>query len=95
MNGIREMNVVRAARGQVPQIVQHPLRAAMPIGTVFALRAQLPSEIPTAFDDLRLGQVLDTGDAFSGIGHVFTWSRHGKALRGSCFQADNLAQMLV
>ncbi len=89
------MDVVGAARDQVPQIVQYPLRATMPIGTVFASRAQLPSEIPTTFDDLRLGQILDASDAFGGIGHVFAWSRHGKALRGSCFQAGNLAQMPV
>ena len=89
------MDVVRAARGQVPQIVQHPLRAAMPIGAVFALRTRLPSETPTAFDDLRLGQILHTSDAFRGIGHVFAWSRHGKTLRGPPFQAENLAQIPV
>jgi hypothetical protein len=87
------MDVVRAARYQVPQIVQHPRRAAVSIGTVFALRTQLPSEIPTAPDDLRLGQVLHTNDALGGIGHVFAWSRHDKALRGSRFQAGNLAQI--
>jgi hypothetical protein len=89
------MDVVRAARRQVPQIVQHPLRAAVPIGAVFALRTWLPSEIPTTMDDLRLGQVLHTSDAFRGIGHVFAWSRHGKALRGPHFQAENLAKMPV
>jgi hypothetical protein len=93
MDRIRKMDIVRPARGQVAEIVQHPLRATMPIRTVFALRTQLSAEIPTALDDLWLGQVLDTRDAFGGIAHVFAWSRHGKALRGSCFQAGNLAQM--
>jgi len=92
MDGVRKMEVVRAARGQVPQIVQHPPRAAVPIRAVFALRTQLPPEIPTAFDDLWLGQVLHASDALRGIGHVFAWSRHDNALRGSCFLAGNLAE---
>jgi hypothetical protein len=62
---------------------------------VFALRTQLPSEISTAFDDPRLGQILHMNDALCGIGHVFAWFRHGKALHGSRFQAENLAQIPV
>ena len=50
------MDIVRATRDQVSHVMQHPLRAAMPIGTVSALRARLPSEIAATFDDLRLGK---------------------------------------
>jgi hypothetical protein len=87
------MDVVRAARDQVPQVVQHPLRSAMPIGTVFALRTRLPSEIPTAFDDLRLGQVLHTSDALGGIGQVFSRSWHGTTLLGNALQAQKLPEI--
>jgi hypothetical protein len=90
MDGVRKMDVVRAARDQVPQVVQHPLRSAMPIGTVFALWTWLPSEIPTAFDDLRLGQVLHTSDALGGIGQVFSRSWHGMTLLGNALQALKL-----
>jgi hypothetical protein len=77
------MDIVRTARDQVPQVVQYPFRSAMPIGTVFALGAWLPSEIPTAFDDLRFGQVLNACDAFSGIGYIFSRSWHGMTLLGN------------
>ena len=58
MNGVRQMDVVWTARDQVPHVVQYARDAAMSIGTVFASGTRLPPEIPTAFDDLRLGQVL-------------------------------------
>ena len=44
MDGVRKVDVVRAARDQVPQIVQPPLRSAMSIGTVFALRTWLAAK---------------------------------------------------
>jgi hypothetical protein len=93
MDGVCKMDVVRAARDQVPQVVQHPLRPAMPIGTVSALWTRLPSEVPTAFDNLRLGQFLDTSDAFGGIGQVFSRSRHGIPLLGNALQARNLPEI--
>gem|GEM_PF-5419685 len=87
------MDVVRAARDQVPQVVQHPLRSAVPIGTVSALRARLPSKIPAAFDDLRLGQVLHASDALGGVGQVLSWSRHGMTLLGNALQAQKLPEI--
>jgi hypothetical protein len=93
MDGVRKMDFVRAARDQVPQVVQHPLRSAVPIGTVSALRARLPSKIPAAFDDLRLGQVLHAGDALGGIGQVFSWSRHGMTLLGNARKAQKLPEI--
>jgi hypothetical protein len=62
----------------------------MPIGTVFTLWTGLPSEIPTALDDLRLGQVLHTTDALGGIGQVFSRSRLGMTLLGNALQAQIL-----
>jgi hypothetical protein len=93
MDGVRKMDVVRAARHQVPHVMQHTLHAAMPIGAVFASRTWLPSEIPTTVDDLRLGQVLSACDAFGGIGQVFSRSWHGKALLGNPWQARKLPKM--
>jgi hypothetical protein len=93
MDRIREVHVVRTAGSQIPQIMQHPSCPTIPIGTVPTGRARLPSEVSAALDDLRFGQILDASDAFGGIGQILTWSRHGKALRGSRFQAGNLAQL--
>jgi hypothetical protein len=93
MDGVRKMDVVRAARDQVSHVVQHPLRATVPIGTVSALGTWLPSEIPTAFDDLRLGQVLHSRDALGGIGQVLSWPRHGMTLLGNALQAQKLPEI--
>jgi hypothetical protein len=93
MDRIREVHIVWTTGSQIPQIMQHPSCPTIPIGTVPTGRAQLSSEVSAALDDLRLGQILDAGDAFGGIGQVFAWSRHGKALLGSRFQAGNLAQI--
>jgi hypothetical protein len=95
MDRIREVHVVRTAGSQIPQIVQHTSCPTIPIGTVPTGRAQLSPEVSAALDDLRFRQILDAGDAFGGIGQILTWSRHGKALRGSRFQAGNLAQLPV
>jgi hypothetical protein len=70
--------------------MQDTLRAAMPIGTVFAVWTWLPSETPATFDDLRLGQILSARDAFRGIRQVLSWSWHGAALLGSALQARKL-----
>jgi len=93
MDGVRKMDVVRAARDQVSQVVQHPPRSAMSIGTVFAVRTRLPSEIAAAFDDLRFGQILHTSDALGGIGQVFSRSRHGMTLLGNASQAQKLPEI--
>jgi hypothetical protein len=93
MDRIRKVDVVRTTGSQIPPIVQHPSCPTIPIGTVPTGWARLSSEVSAALDDLGFGQILDTGDAFGGIGQILTWSRHGKALRGSRFQAGNLAQI--
>jgi hypothetical protein len=95
MDRIHEVHIVWTARSQIPQIVQHTSCPTIPVGTVPTGWAQLSSEVSTALDDLRFWQILDAGDAFSGIRQILTWSRHGKALRGSRFQVGNLAQLPV
>jgi len=92
MDRIREVHVVWTTGAQIPQIMQHPPCPAIPIRTVPTGRARLSSEVSAALDDLRFGQILDASDAFGGIRQILTWSRHGKALRGSRFQAGNLAE---
>jgi hypothetical protein len=59
---------------------------------MFALRTWLPSEIATAFDDLRFGQILWASDAFRGIRQVFSRSWHGTALLGNAWKAHKLAE---
>jgi hypothetical protein len=70
--------------------MQNPLGTTIPVGTVPANGARLPLVIPTPLDDFRLGQILDTSDAFRGIGQIFAWSGHGMTLLGR-FQAEILA----
>jgi len=93
MDGIREVYVVRTTGSQISHIMQHAPRPTIPVRTVPAPRARLSPEISAALDDLRFGQILNAGDAFAGIRQILTWSRHGKALLGSRFQAGNLAHI--
>jgi hypothetical protein len=87
-----EVNDMRSARNQVSQIVQRPCGTAIPIGTVSAKWARLPSIISSAFDDFWLGQVLHARDALRSIRQIFAWSWHGMTLR-SRFQAEILAKL--
>jgi hypothetical protein len=50
-------------------------------------------EIPTAFDDLRLGQVLRTSDTLGGIGQEFSRSWHGTTLPENALQAENIPEI--
>jgi hypothetical protein len=92
MDGVGKMDIARTARDQVSHLMQHPLRAAMPIGTVSAVWTRLPSERAATFDDLRLGQILGTRDALRGIRQVLSRSWHGTALLGNALQARNLTE---
>ena len=87
------MNIARAARDQVSHVMQHPRRAAMPIGTMFAVRTRLPSEIAATFDDLRFGQILRVSDAFRGIRQILSGFWHDTALLGNAWQAHKLAEL--
>jgi hypothetical protein len=91
MNGVGKMNITRAIRDQVSHVMQHPLCAAMPIGTMAALWTRLSPAVAATFDDLRLGQIFDARDAFRGIRQVLSRSWHDKALLGNALQAQNLA----
>ena len=91
MNRVGKMNIVRAARDQVSQVMQHPLCAAMPIGTMAALWTRLSPIVATTFDDLRFGQIIDARDAFRGIRQVLSRPWHDKPLLGNALQAQNLA----
>ena len=79
-------------RHQIPHVVQHALRPTIPIGSVPTTRTRLPSMVPFAAKDLRLGQVLHARDALGGVGHVFSRSGHGATLLGFAFPPENLAQ---
>jgi hypothetical protein len=94
VDGVRKVDVVRATRDQIPQVVQHPLGPAMPIGAVPTSGTPPPSPIPTALNDLRLGQVLNPLDALGGIGQVFSRSWHSTALLGTALQAENLPEFV-
>jgi hypothetical protein len=91
MDGVGKMNIVWAARNQITDLVQHPLCAAMPIGTMAALWTRLSPIVATTLDDLRFGQIFDACDALRGIRQVLSRPWHDKALLGNVLQAHNLA----
>ena len=80
MLGVRKMNVAGASRGGVAQIVQGPLHAPEPIGSMATARTGPLPVVATSPDDLRLGQVFNGRDTFAGIGNIFTWFWHGDGL---------------
>ena len=93
VNRIGEVDVMRTVCDQVSHIVQHPPCATVSIRTVPAVWAWLPSKISATLNDLWFRQVLDASDAFCGIGQVFAWSWHGRALLGTRFQTRNLTEL--
>jgi len=76
------MDIVWTTRDQISQIVQDPLSWAMPIGAVSTMRARPFGEVAAARNDFRFGQILGIGNAFGGIGQIFSGPWHGGALRG-------------
>src|SRR3972149_641934 len=82
VDGVGQMDIVWTTRDQISQIVQDPLSLAMPIGAVPTMRARPFGEVAAARNDFRFGQILGIGNAFGGIGQVFSGPWHGGALRG-------------
>jgi hypothetical protein len=73
---VAEAEVTRPPGDEVPQIMEGPLGLAVAIGAVAAVRARSPLVIAAAVEDLGLGQVLNAGDAFGGVGAIDAGSWH-------------------
>ena len=78
---VSDVQLAGTARERVAQIMQPALGVAQPVGAAAAVRAESAAIIAAALDDFGLGQVLDMGDAFAGIGNVLTGPRAGDGSR--------------
>jgi hypothetical protein len=72
-------DVARPPGGEVAEVVECASEDAVAVGAVAAARAGPPAVIAAAPAGLGLGQILDAGDPFGGVGQVFSGSWQGGA----------------
>jgi len=70
------LQLARPPGHRVAQIVEHPMGRPKPIRPVSASGARASWIIAGPSDDLRRGEILDTPDAFRGIGHIASRAIH-------------------
>lgn len=92
---VDEMDVAWPTGDQVANIMQDPLTRPTAETGLATARTMPMGEVPRAPNDVGLGQIFGSRDAFRGIGYVPSGSRHGKALLGQVFQPKNLRDLLV
>src|SRR5262249_9390932 len=80
MLGIGHQQIPLTPYGEIPQIMERPMRLLVPIGRVTTTRTRVPYVVATVGDDLGLGQVCGCGDPGAGVGSVLTWTEHRVAL---------------
>ncbi len=78
--GVGQDDVVWSSGQEIAEVVQGALELAIAVRAVSAPWARPPLVVSTASEDLGLGQVLNPGDAFGGIGAIFSWAWHGSGL---------------
>ncbi len=88
--GVGHDDVVRPTGAGVAEVVEGAAAAAIAVGAVAAPRARPAPVVAAPAGDDGLGQVLDAGDAFGGVGSVLAGSGHGdppegKVLPGNTF----------
>jgi hypothetical protein len=92
---VDEVDVAGPTGNQVADIMQDS-SAGSAAKTGFATkRARSMREVPSAANDLGLGQIFGSRDAFRGVRQILSGSRHGKALLGQMFQPRNSQDLLV
>jgi hypothetical protein len=70
------LQVSRPPGHRVAQIVEHPLGRSKPMRPLPAPGTGASSVVPGPPDDLGRGKILDTPDAFGGIGHIVSRAIH-------------------
>jgi hypothetical protein len=63
----------------IAEVVKGTTAPSVAVGTVATAWAGSAPVVSAPDADVRLGQILDAGEAFAGIGSVFTGSWHGEA----------------
>ena len=92
---VDQMDVVRPTRQQMAKVVQHARESPVAETGFPTARANTLPEVTAASEYLGLRQIFLAGDAFRGIRQILSWSRHGKALLGHAFLAQNLRHLPV
>jgi hypothetical protein len=92
--GVDEMDVARSTGNQVAHVMQDSLAPTV-AKTRFATSGTRPMvEIPTSFNDLRFGKILETSNALGGVREIAPGTTHSKALLGHVIWPRNLRDLL-
>lgn len=92
---VRKMELPGPSGDEIPDIVQHAREHGVAKAGLGTAGTQTPLAIAAPSHDLRFGQILRTGDPFSGIRQILTGTRHSKALLGHVISARNLRDPLA
>jgi hypothetical protein len=77
---VSQDEIARPAGDEVAEVVECALEDPIAVSTMATTRAGTPAEVAAPMTDLRLGQILDAGDAFGGVGQIFSGSWQGLVL---------------
>jgi len=77
---IGDLEVFGPSRPQVAEVMQESLLVPIAIGPVPTVRTEMSFGVALTAQDLGRWQVLNTGDAFRGIGSILTGSEHDRLL---------------
>ena len=88
--GVGHDEIAGPAGAKVAEVVEGATCRPVAVGTVAAPRARPAAVIATPAGEDGLGQVLDAGDAFGGVGSIFAGSGHGDAPEGRVLPGDTL-----
>jgi hypothetical protein len=78
--GIAQAKIDRPPRGAIPQVMEGPRDLTVAVGAVAASGAGTAAVVAAASEDLGLGEVVDAGDAFGGVGAIVSGSWQGDVL---------------
>jgi hypothetical protein len=78
--GVGQNEVAGPPGDEVTEVVEGSLEDPVAVGAVVATRAGSTAIVAAAVAELGLGQILDAGDAFGGVGQIFSGTGHGAAL---------------
>ena len=73
---VRDQEVNRATRVEIPQVVQRPLPVFVTIRPMATFGAWLALVVIVEQHDRGRREVLDVGDTFGGVWHILAWSEH-------------------
>jgi hypothetical protein len=90
---ITQMDLAWPASNPVPQVAQHTGDQSISGARLATVGTQATFEIPAAFNDLRLGEILGVGNPFGGVRQILSRTRHGKSLLTKLLLADKLRDL--